>query len=291
MDRNTGSTGSTDTWTSRAGATEGETAPAGGMTEVAGQAKQALTQTAQDTMETAKSAGKEIADTAQQQIAETVEQAVSQTTDTIAQVKEQASSVFVDQRDRAASGLSGLADALRETGKTLAQQADKADDGAGAQVAAIGPFIEDLADRLASSSDYLKDKDVTQLIKDAEELARKQPLLFVGALFGVGVVGARLLKGTLGSGDNGSQSSGQSSGSTTDWSTGTGWGAESGQGADPMSLATQSGQSSHTNQRTGYSDSVPSTGATEAAFGGDTWTTQRSSGVGSGSSSTMGDPS
>lgn len=291
MDRNTGSTGSANTWTSSAGTSEGDSAAAGGMTEVAGQAKQALTQTAQETVETAKSAGKEIADTAQQQIAETVEQAVSQTTDTIAQVKEQAGSVFVDQRDRAASGLSGLAEALRETGKTLAQQAEKADDGAGAQVAAIGPFIEDLADRLASSSDYLKDKDVTQLIKDAEDLARRQPLLFVGALFGVGVVGARLLKGTLGSGDDGSQSSGQSGGSTTDWSTGTGWGAESGQGANQTGFSTQSGQSSQTNQRTGYSDTVPTTGATEGAFGGDSWTSERSSGVGSGSSSTMGDRS
>lgn len=217
------------TWPSDVGGSADETSTSSGMSDAAGQAKEALVGTAQETVETAKSAGKEIADTAQQQIAETVDQAVSQTADTISQVKEQAGSVFMDQRDRAVSSLSGLADAMRETGKTLANQIDEGSDSAGGSAAAIGPFIDDIADRLTHSADYLKDIEVGQLISDAEDLARRQPLLFVGALFGVGVVGARLLKGSLGDPDGGSStaSSGQRGQTQHDWSTGAG-GNESG---------------------------------------------------------------
>jgi len=206
MDRMSNSQG---TWPERTESSNnagdsGNQSTTGGMTDVASQAKQALAGTAQDTVETAKSAAKEITETAQHQVADTVNQAVSQTADTIAQVKEQAGSVFTDQRDRAVMNLSGLADALRETGKTLAKKMEESDSETAAPAAAIGPFIEDIADRLSSSSDYLKDKDVSQLMHAAEDLARRQPLLFVGALFGVGVVGARLLKGTVGNGNEAS---------------------------------------------------------------------------------------
>jgi hypothetical protein len=206
----------------------GETSQSGGMSDMTGQAKQAMTQTAQETVETAKNAGMEIADTVQQQVSQVVDQAVSQTADTVVQVKEQASSVFVDQRDRATAALSGLADALRETGRTLAQKAESAD-GAQAPATAIAPFIEEIADRLSQSSEFLKEKDVSQLISEAENLARKQPMLFVGALFGVGLVGARLLKGTLGSSNDESSKGGQQSQSqsqpqqSADWNAGTGW--------------------------------------------------------------------
>jgi ElaB/YqjD/DUF883 family membrane-anchored ribosome-binding protein len=188
---------------------------------MSGQAKEAVTQTVQETVETVKSAGTEIAGTVQDQAAQVVEQAVTQSADTIAQVKEQASSVFVDQRDRAIAGLSGLADALRETGRTLAEKAESAD-GAQSATSAIAPFVEEIAERLSQSSDFLKEKDVQQLISEAERLARKQPMLFVGALFGVGVVGARLLKGTLGSSDDQSQHAEQGD-QESGWNAGTGW--------------------------------------------------------------------
>jgi len=202
--------------------TGGDNMPSGSASDLTGQTKQAVTQTAQETVETAKTAGKEIADTVQEQVAQVVDQAVTQTADTVAQVKEQASSVFVDQRDRAIAGLSGLADALRETGRTLSEQTNSDGEGDQSPAMAIAPLIEEIADRLASSSDFLKDKDVRQLIDDAENLARRQPMLFVGALFAVGVVGARLLKGTIGSSDEDAQKDAGNS-ESTGWNAGTGW--------------------------------------------------------------------
>jgi len=201
--------------------TGSDNVPSGGVSDLTGQAKQAVTQTAQETVETAKTAGMEIADTVQEQVAQVVDQAVTQTADTVAQVKEQASSVFIDQRDRAIAGLSGLADALRETGRTLTKQAENAD-GTQAATSAIAPFVDEIADRLSHSADFLKEKDVQQLISEAENLARKQPVLFVGALFGIGVVGARLLKGTLGSSNDQPSQSGQNT-QESGWNAGTGW--------------------------------------------------------------------
>jgi len=218
-------------------AVNGDQAEYGGVTDLTSQAKQAVTQTAQDTVETAKSAGAEIASTVQEQVSDVVGQAVSQTADTVAQVKEQASSVFVDQRDRAIAGLSGLADALRETGRTLSQQADGNEDGDRSPAMAIAPLIDEIADRLANSSDFLKDKDVRQLIDDAENLARKQPMLFVGALFGVGVIGARLLKGTLGSAGDDAPQTGQES-QESGWNAGTGWATPQYEESQPRSDAT-----------------------------------------------------
>jgi len=167
------------------------------MTDLVSQTKQALTGTAQDTIETATQAAKEVAGTAQEQASQVLTQAASQTSETVAHVKEQAGSVFVDQRDRAVAGLAGLADALRETGRSLANSSNGNDNAAQSPAEAIGPFLDDLAGRFDASADFLKDKDVRQLIDDAEALARRQPVLFVGALFGIGMVGARLLKGTL----------------------------------------------------------------------------------------------
>jgi uncharacterized protein YjbJ (UPF0337 family) len=195
------------------------------MSDLATQTKQAVGETAQQTMETAKSAAQEIAGTAQEQATQAIDQVVSQTVDTVSQVKEQAGSVFMDQRDRAVAGLTGLADALREASRTLAKQADG--NGAGAT---MGPFIEDVAHRLSSSADFLREKDARQLVTEAEDLARRSPMMFAGALFAVGVVGARLLKGTMMGADGQSSSmgvdgtgTGRSTGSTNRPDVGATW--------------------------------------------------------------------
>jgi len=252
------------------------------MSDLASQTKQAVGETAQQTMETAKSAAQEIAGTAQEQATQAIDQVVSQTVDTVAQVKEQAGSVFMDQRDRAVAGLTGLADALREASRTLANQTD----GNGA-TAAMGPFIEDIAHRLSSSADFLKEKDVRQLVDEAEEMARRQPLAFASALFAVGVVGARLLKGTMTSADGQSSSmgvsgagTGRATGSTNrpdvgaSWSSGamseTGSRATGGHGAnqEAAKFENSGGAGSYGSSGDSYRSSAASSGSTAGDWGG-----------------------
>ena len=179
------------------------------VSQVAQESKEAVKQTAQETVATAKQAAHDISQQVQQQAGDVIEQTAEQLGDTAVQVKQQATSAFVDQRDKAVSGLSGLADALRQTARSLSEAADG--DGDSQVPAGIAPLVDEAAERLSQSAEFLRDKDITGLLSEAQQLARKQPALFMGGMFAVGLIGARLLKGA--GGDDESQSpSGASSG-------------------------------------------------------------------------------
>ncbi len=161
-------------------------------------AKATATHAAQDVKETAKETVAETKaaamDTAQQikgdvqaQASEVAGEAKLQATELMGQAKEQASNAFSKQQEQAVGGLGSLADALRET----AQKLKEGDDGAQAGIAS---FVEDAADRLAQSADFLRDKDPNQLLHDVQDFAKKQPVAFVGAALGIGLVAARLMK-------------------------------------------------------------------------------------------------
>src|SRR5262249_7341979 len=62
------------------------------------------------------------------------------------------------------------------------------------QNAAIGDYVNSAADGVARFSGYLRAKDVGELIDDAEEVARRQPILVIGGAFLLGFFGARFLK-------------------------------------------------------------------------------------------------
>src|SRR5690606_40974563 len=53
---------------------------------------------------------------------------------------------------------------------------------------------EQAAGQIARLSQGLKNKDVGELMNDAQRLARRQPALFVGGAFTLGLLGARFLK-------------------------------------------------------------------------------------------------
>jgi hypothetical protein len=50
------------------------------------------------------------------------------------------------------------------------------------------------AEQLERLSNNLRDKDVNELLQDAQRLARRQPALFIGGSFAVGLLAARFLK-------------------------------------------------------------------------------------------------
>jgi hypothetical protein len=179
------------------------------MADTAKDAQGAAKQTAQEAMETTRETVTELAEQTQEQASEVIEQVSEQVTATIGEVREQATTTFTQQRDRAVSTLTALADALQQTGRNLEQQRQ----GVSAQdapAAGIAPFIEDAAGRLSQSAEFLKDKDISGLFDEAQRLARKQPGLFLASMFGIGLAGARLLKGAMDANEN-QPGSGQSS--------------------------------------------------------------------------------
>jgi ElaB/YqjD/DUF883 family membrane-anchored ribosome-binding protein len=150
--------------------------------------KEAAKQTAQETKDAAMQTAQEIKGDVQAQATEIAGEAKQQAGEMLGQAKEQATNAFTQQREQAVSGLGSLADALRNTAQSMKDSND------GAQ-AGIARFVDDAAERLSQSADFLRDKDTSQLLHDVQDFAKKQPLAFVGAAFGVGIIAARLLKG------------------------------------------------------------------------------------------------
>jgi len=122
------------------------------------------------------------------QVKETVGQVADQAQHTAGQVanqaRQQVSSRLVEQKDRAAEGLTSVAHALRQTSQHLREQDQQAVTG----------YIESAASQVERISNYLKQNDLGGLVDDVEHFARRQPALFLGGTFVLGLLGARFLK-------------------------------------------------------------------------------------------------
>lgn len=99
-------------------------------------------------------------------------------------VRERATAQLSSQKDRATDGLGSVASAVRQTTQTLREQHHDT----------VAHYVERAADQIERFSQRLKQKDVTELLGDAQRMARRQPALFVGGAFAIGLVGARFLK-------------------------------------------------------------------------------------------------
>jgi hypothetical protein len=88
-----------------------------------------------------------------------------------------------EQKNRAADTLASMASSLRSSGQQLRGQQD-----------GISGYIDQAADRLESISRELHDREVGELMEVVEDFARRQPAVFLGGAFALGVLGARFLK-------------------------------------------------------------------------------------------------
>lgn len=84
-----------------------------------------------------------------------------------------------DGRTRAAS-------ALQDVARTLTSGAD---DGAPQSA-----YLNRAGEQVQRVADYLENADVESLVRDTESFARRQPALFLGGAFALGVLAARFLK-------------------------------------------------------------------------------------------------
>ena len=88
-------------------------------------------------------------------------------------------------KTRAAETLSGVAQSLRFSGQQLREQQGQA---------APGDYAERAAQQVERLSTYLQNTDVGQMVDQVEDFARRQPALFLGGTFVLGLLGARFLK-------------------------------------------------------------------------------------------------
>ncbi|MEJ7812525.1 MAG: hypothetical protein WKG32_19090 [Gemmatimonadaceae bacterium] len=97
---------------------------------------------------------------------------------------EQVQSGLARGKTRAAETLGGVAQSLHATSQQLREQNQERP----------GRYIEQAAGRVEQLSNYLHTADVHQIVDEVEDFARRQPALFLGGAFVVGVLGARFFK-------------------------------------------------------------------------------------------------
>jgi hypothetical protein len=99
-------------------------------------------------------------------------------------VKQRATEQLDTQKARATDGLSTIASAVRHTTEQLRND----------QHESLAQYVDRAADQLERFSTAIREKDVDQLLRDARGLARRQPALFIGGSFAVGLLAARFIK-------------------------------------------------------------------------------------------------
>jgi hypothetical protein len=99
-------------------------------------------------------------------------------------VRERATAQLSSQKDRAIDGLGSAARAVRQSTQQLREQDHET----------VAGYVEQAADQIDRFSQRLREKDVSELLEDAQRLARRQPALFVGSALALGLLGARFLK-------------------------------------------------------------------------------------------------
>lgn len=107
--------------------------------------------------------------------------------ESVGQLAERATDLGYTQADRgkaqAASGISQVADSLRRVSSDMEAQQPA--------IANAGRTAAEQADRLAN---YLQTTDAREIVHTVEDAARRQPLIFLGGAFLLGVAAARFMK-------------------------------------------------------------------------------------------------
>jgi ElaB/YqjD/DUF883 family membrane-anchored ribosome-binding protein len=99
-------------------------------------------------------------------------------------VRQGATSQLSTQKNMATDGIGTVAQAVRQASEQLRTQ----------QHDTIAGYIDQAANQLEQFSTRLRDKDVGELMRDAQDFARRRPAVFIGSAFAVGLLGARFLK-------------------------------------------------------------------------------------------------
>ena len=102
--------------------------------------------------------------------------------------QERAKEVARSQKTQAAEELGTVASAFRETGQHLRGQ----DQGTMANT--VAQYTDRLADQVDRFAQQLRHKDINELMSEVENMARQQPVIFLGGAFAAGLLLARFLK-------------------------------------------------------------------------------------------------
>ncbi|GAB4453018.1 MAG: hypothetical protein OHK0029_04970 [Armatimonadaceae bacterium] len=134
-----------------------------------------------------KDQAKELASQAKEQALNAVEQTKQKAGEMVEKTRGQVREQISTRKEDAAGTLTNVADALRQSSNTLR-------DAEGETSTKLGNFQEAAADQIERFSGYLRDKDLEDIVRDTNQFAHRQPTLFIGGAFLVGIFAARFFK-------------------------------------------------------------------------------------------------
>jgi glucan phosphorylase len=126
-----------------------------------------------------------VADAAQDKLQEVAGEAEEQARRAAHVAEEEARQMATERKSQLAGQLDSVANAFRSSGQQLRTQQ---------QGAAVANYVERAADEVNQLSHYLSNHSVDEMLADAEDFARRQPQLFLGGAFALGVLAARFFK-------------------------------------------------------------------------------------------------
>ena len=102
-------------------------------------------------------------------------------------IQQKVTSRVDEQKNRAADGLGGIADVIRNAGNELRAENE-----------ALASYVDAASDQMRRFADQIREKGVSEMMDDVNQFARRRPALFIGGAFLVGIGLARFLKSSGG---------------------------------------------------------------------------------------------
>jgi hypothetical protein len=106
-------------------------------------------------------------------------------------IQQKVTSRVDEQKNRAADGLGGIADVIRNATNELRNENET-----------LASYVDAASDQMKRFADQIREKGVSEMMDDVNQFARRRPALFIGGAFLVGIGLARFLKSSGASGDD-----------------------------------------------------------------------------------------
>lgn len=103
-------------------------------------------------------------------------------------IQQKVTSRVDDQKNRAADGIGGIADVLRNATNDLRGENET-----------LASYVDMASDQMRRFADHIRQRGVTDMMDDVNRFARRRPAVFIGGAFLVGLGIARFMKSSASS--------------------------------------------------------------------------------------------
>ena len=112
------------------------------------------------------------------------EQAVEKVAEVSRRLRDEGERLLSQQKSRAADGLQGIGSSIHDAAGRLTA----------GPLEPVTPFVEAAAERVNRASEYLAEREVAELLEDAQAVLLRRPQWFLGGMFVTGLLLARFVK-------------------------------------------------------------------------------------------------